>query len=858
MRLAKQKIVTACVAAAMALGAVSLPANRSLAAQPPEVNLADDRAADQALAERVALSAQMLLQSNTINPTTLRQSALMLEVANKLAPDEPRFLRLLTENYLQIGGSEGRDGALSSLTRYLKLKPNPPDLGAQIMFIDLQFGKQETADARKQYIEQLLELPSAQLSTQVRCHVAVMAARLATERASITEAKRYTDLALKLMPLSPDALQLAHAQMDDSAPAGERITLLLQMLRSNPSQNLIMSELAEELAAAGLVDSALQWYQNLFLLYQRMGVSAPPEQMVDYAAELVIANQGIAADGILQAVLTRDPNDVNAAFTSLVFAMREGKPEVFDPAADKAKAALMNRLGSLSDRLNGRVPPADAAAAAAPPPAPDIAADVKKLLEDRESEAFTPYASTLGDLAWLDIYFRRKPADAESYLTALKQLLPADNMILTRLDGWSLLAEGKKGEAKVKLAAVADQDPFAQLGMILLDEQSSPADQTLAAKKLLLANADGLVGAILIEALRDKVGLMPTSSDAQAIRDELAKFPREWLDILDPSKTTKFYSIKASTLKVSHAFGEPMLATITLTNTGEYPLTIGPNGTIHPELWIDAQMRAPVAEMVPGVAIERLTHTQILMPKDTSAITLRLRVDQGPLVAKMATNPAISIPLYFYVLTNPMTQQTGIVPGPAGYRQIFSPVAERAAAPINDKTLADLFKHLQTGAGNIRLQTLDLLAAFARALKDQQDPALQRQGSQIVDVIRGATGDRAESVRAEARFVTAMLSDEPTRKGIARQMLSDASFCERIMGLQLVQIAIPLADQKSFLEQMAEKDADPLLKQLAGAMVEVSKLPPPSTQPSTQPADGATGVSNTPNPLSLETPTLPK
>lgn len=835
MRLAKQKIVTACVAAAMALGTVSRPASWSIAAQPPEVNLSDDRLADQALAERVAMSAQMLLQSSTINPTTLRQSAAMIEVANKLAPDEPRFLRLLTENYLQLGGSEGRDGALSSITRYLNLKPNPPDLGAQMMFIDLQFGKQETADARKQYIDQLLELPAAQLSPQVRCHVAVMAARLAVERASTSEAKRYTELALKLIPLSPDALQLAHAQMDDSTPVSKRIAMLLQMLRSNPSQNLVMSELAEELAAAGMVDSALQWYQNLFLLYQRMGVSAPSEQMVDYAMELAIGNQGTAADGILQAVLTRDPNEVNAAFASLVIATRTGKQDAIDPATDKTKAALMNRLGILSDELNGRMPPADAPAA--PPPAPDIAADVKKLLENPDSDAYTPYASALGDLAWLEVYFRRKPADAETYISSLKQLLPADNMVLTRLDGWSLLADGKKGEAKVKLAAIADQDPFAQLGIILLDEQLSPADQTAAATKLLLANSNGLVGAMLVEALRDKVGLMPASADAQAIRDELNKFPREWLDILDPSKTAKFYSIKASTLKVSHAFGEPMLANITLSNTSEFPLTIGAGGTIHPELWFDVQMRAPVFEMVPGVAIERLTHTQILMPKES--ITLKLRVDQGPLVAKLNINPAISIPLYFNVLTNPMTQQNGVVPGPAGYRQTFMPVAERARAPINDKTLNDLFKQLQTGPGNVRLQTLDILASFARALKEQQTPELQRQGNQILDVIRAAAGDRAESVRAEARFITAVLSDEATRKGMTRQMLADKSFCERIMGLQLVQIMAEPSERKDLLKPLAENDADVLLKKLAASMIDVADLPPPSTQPSTQPTDSA-------------------
>ena len=59
--------------------------------------------ADAAVAERLCQIAQSGLTTRQIVPATLHQATSMLEGASKLNPKEPRYLRLLTEAYLQLG-----------------------------------------------------------------------------------------------------------------------------------------------------------------------------------------------------------------------------------------------------------------------------------------------------------------------------------------------------------------------------------------------------------------------------------------------------------------------------------------------------------------------------------------------------------------------------------------------------------------------------------------------------------------------------------------------------------------------------------------------------------------------------------
>ncbi|HEY7087340.1 MAG TPA: hypothetical protein VH518_04575, partial [Tepidisphaeraceae bacterium] len=408
---------------------------------------ADESAANGAMAERLAQMAQASLAGKQIVPATLRQSAALLEQACALNPREARFPRLLTEAYLQLMSQLDKEGqpiddirtsTLASLKRYMDLEPS--DQPAKIQYIDLQNGKFDSGDARKAYLNQLVN--SDQLPAEVRSHAAVLMAQLAVERAEPDESAQFVDVALRLFPLSPEALRMKYGLLTADTPPAQRSALLVQILRSNPSQPWAMNDLARTLAGVGLVDLSLNWSQTAFALTQRMGMPPNLSIVTGYAAELVVADQLTTAQAYVKKLVEADPTNSDAAFLSLLIAKRGAKDDEIAAAVEATRGTLNTRLSRISDTLNSRQP-AEGAASTQPVSNIDIPGDIKLLTERKDIDLTANYAAGLADQAWLDIYFNNKPADAQGYLEALRHLIPADSAILARLEGWSFLVDNK-------------------------------------------------------------------------------------------------------------------------------------------------------------------------------------------------------------------------------------------------------------------------------------------------------------------------------------------------------------------------------------------------------------------------------
>ena len=174
---------------------------------------------------------------------------------------------------------------------------------------------------------------------------------------------------------------------------------------------------------------------------------------------------------------------------------------------------------------------------------------------------------------------------------------------------------------------------------------------------------------------------------------------------------------------------------------------------------------------------------------------------------------------------------TGISPGPAGQRQQFTKVIERSPAPLDAKTLQAAIQKLLTGQGDTRVRTLELLGTIAKLLQTVDDPQAKAKGTEITDVVRKSTGDAVPAVRAQATFLTALLSDAQVREGILRQMLADEQQVVRMSGLAAVQSMIEPVARKQWAQPLADSDKDELVRKFAATVVEVADLPPPATQP---------------------------
>ncbi|HVT88868.1 MAG TPA: hypothetical protein VHD56_08460 [Tepidisphaeraceae bacterium] len=785
----------------------------------------EEQAANRAMAEKLAQMAQQTLLNRGIVPATVTQTIALLEAAERLNPAEPRFSRLLAVAYQQQGGEAGRQGEIDALSRYLKLEP--ADLVAQMRVIDLHFSQIDAADQRGNYIDQLFKTP--QLAAEVRAHVATLGARLAFDRAEDKRGNEYIEEALKLFPLSPEALVLKYQYMAADMSPDQRVALQLQLLRCNPVRPGLMADLAEELAAVGLIDPSLYWYATGFGVAQRAGSAPDPTDTTNFGAEMVIADQLSTAQQMIKSIMNEDAANSDAAFLNLLIEKRNKDEDKIRTASESVRSAVLTRLSRLSDQLHEKETATTQASTDV-----DMAADVKLLGESGNADMTAAYASGLSELCWLSIYFNAKPAEAESYMAALRQLLAPDSATLARLDGWSYLVGGKKDEARVKLSAVAASDALSELGMIKLEQDSlSAAELRSRIISLLNKNASGLTGALLIEAFRDKMALMPRTPASEAVQVELDKFPKDWIQLTDFSKTQFFYSVKGEPLKVAHAYGEPMLARITITNTSTYDLTIGPDAAIHPDIWIDARVTGMSAQNLSGVTFDRIGQKVLLHPKESASQVMR--VDQGAMTSALQADPRLGMTINFSVVTNPIQQELGVAPGPGGYRAMFTHTVQRTPAPFTPDALQKQFSLIQDGHGDVRIRSLELMGAFVNWLKAQNDPATKDPSIQIADFIRKSTGDRLTAVRAQSMFISASLAESPARDSMVKQMLSDPSPATRVIGLMALEQLEP-AVQKELAKELADSDSDPTVRKLAGAVIEIADLPPPSTQPATEPA----------------------
>jgi hypothetical protein len=312
---------------------------------------------------------------------------------------------------------------------------------------------------------------------------------------------------------------------------------------------------------------------------------------------------------------------------------------------------------------------------------------------------------------------------------------------------------------------------------------------------------------------------------------ELEKFPADWLKIIDAPDG--FYVLRAIPVQVSHQFGEPMFAQITLRNISKYPLTVSSDGVIRPDLWIDAQLRGAAQQGVPPV-FDRLAQQILLLPGQSMSQTVR--VDQGALDQLFASNPSISVQVYATVMTNPTTLHGGVGPGPAGYKVQFGRILERGGFPLtSEEAKRKLLDRVNNGSGADRIHAIELLSAYTRFFMSQEDNQFRPLVDEFTAVLRRAgTEPTSASIRAWADYQRLVLLPPAQRVDEIKPLLNESDWLVRLMAL----LAANGTDQNQHIQLLtgpARNDADPVVKQYAASMVSLLKIA--ATQPSaTQPA----------------------
>jgi tetratricopeptide (TPR) repeat protein len=817
---------------------------------------ADKPYVEPALAERLYELAQGLLRQENIPEPVWRQAAALLSAASRLSPNDPRFPRLLVEARLKVNDTEG---AIDALNTYRRIYP--ADRVAQIQLIDLYTGRMQTADAKLSYLQDVLGRET--IAPEVRSHVAAECAELLLER-SQDEAGKMVGRSLELFPLNLDALRLKYEMLAPDAPAAERVGALLGLLRSNPTQPNVVNELAQVLGRVGLHKDSLEWYTAALNLYPRAGQPFPAGFVADAGTQALLGGQTPQLDALLDSYLKARPEDAAAWFLDLIKDKAEGKLD--KKRVDEAYGAMAQNLaevvrsvttGGATTEPAAAAPAAPAAPGAAPAPArttpapggaaapatapsinraaaaADALAAAKRIKAGEALDWHAPLMSTLADLAWLDLYFGEDAGAASAWVTALRELVPPDDVMLNRLDGWQDLVAGRAEAAVAKLQPVADRDPLAAIGLLRLSPQDAAgqAAATEQATKLLQQYRTGLVGATVWSALRDRNIKVPDGEGAAAVKEALAKFPRDWMEI--NNQPDAYYEVMADVGRVAHRFHEPMYGRITIRNKTDYDITVGPDGVLHPDLWFDARLAGLVNKQFPGVAYDRITGNVVL--KGRSVLQQIVRIDQGALAEMLDQNPSASAQINANVLTNPSPTASGVGPGPAGQRRGFNKSFVRSGFSLSQPVARKrLFQQVQAGRPGDKIEGLDLLAGYVRLFQRQQqvDPATRALAADFVAAIGTARDDAARPVSIWARYLVVGITDAG-RDAAVDVLLKDDAWPARLLGV--VAAADVGGERQAQAAARLADDPEPVVKQYAAATAEALKLRPTS-QPATAPA----------------------
>ena len=788
-------------------------------APPPELT-------NPALAERLAAAAQDTLRSRNVGEPSTRATAALLRAATRLAPAEPRFFRLLSEAVARTGDDQA---TIDALTAYRNLVPT--DHGAQIEQVDLFLRVMETADAKLNYLRTISA--SDEVVPTVRAHAAFRLSEVLADRAQMTESDEALAEALKLDPLNLDALGVTYARLPADAPPQRRVALLLALLRSNPAQAQIASVLARELSKVGLTKAAAQWYDTAFGIYMKTGVMPSPAEFAECAAALYLTNELKSAEHLLSQLAIGYPNYMEGWYLRLLVNRGLGDKEATERVRKQTAAALTNVLAEI------RKAAGEEAATTQPldpapddPKWPDAAGMLERVKAADKPELLEAFADAALSAAWYLTYFEEKPDQAQPWINVLRSLLVEDSRTVARLEGWAFLLGNKPDEARVKLSAAAETDPLAALGLIRLAgaDADAKAATDADAQRLLAEHGYGLTGATLADALAFR-GIKPKPSEAsKPVSDELAKFPATFTRILDAPGA--FYSLRVEPVRISHQFGEPMLIRVTIQNNSEFDLTVGPDGIIRSDLWIDAQLRGIANQAFPGVAFDRLGGPVVLPSK--KAMSQVILASQGPLAGFLMQNPTPSFQLSFTVMTNPSSAGGRVDPGPAGQRVTGGRLVERRGTPNNVALLAQrAMEAMSSQPAPERVRVLEMVATFAILLggQEQTDDVKAAVGA-LRDLLRRGTADGDPTVRGYALYQTAVSGTDEERLAAIEVMAADADWPVRLLGVLASHMR---GGGREAIAKLAESDPDDVVKQYAAAVVAMPATTQPTTQATTEP-----------------------
>jgi hypothetical protein len=715
----------------------------------------------------------------------------LLQAAVRLDPHQTQALVWLYELASRGDQPEEAAGLLAQLVAAAPtntsafgnwLETGPPDV--------------QTAEQRQSW---LLGQLSQQEPPENLALVHTQLAWLALQQADRQRARQYLDEALRLWPECPDAQLLGLQLLTPEAPVAERLAALLGAVRANPMQVELTWEVGLLLDEHGFAEDAFAFYVHALSVHAAAG----PRSLLPSEKLLQLSRNALARDKVAAAV----PYAQQAA--RLERAEQRGNYE--------ARFYLYWLLG-------GRVDPAALE---------QFKAELAEAFAAIQDPAEWP-VNEVAQAAWFYCVIAEQPQRALVLAEDAARRAPGD-VFATRVLGWAQALNQRTAEAEQTLMPIAKADPYAayRLAKLLRDAGDEEAPARLIGELAYLPP----VGRA--RELLDELGV-PASSSSQPAQQRfpevaklLAGFDREVLEF--HKEPTRFLQAEIALDDPSPAPGEPWWVVLSLTNRGDFPITLGPDWMVNPMFLFSFHVEGDREREFPDLLTVGFDDARVIRPGET--LRLRRTIDIGPLRKLSRQTPQHLQSISVTAILDPQQTPDGQWQPSATGQPLRTVMFVRLPANTDPEAWHARFSALKGESARARFQVLEVMAEL---LGEEQRARIKPLGytpqpipaERVHQALLNAVGSESWETRVRALDALQVAGLDRALFEAAQHCLEHPHWLVRMMAVRL------LARQgKAFAEtarRVAAEDDDDLVRALARSYIQRwsgAGPVPPTTQP---------------------------
>lgn len=440
-------------------------------------------------------------------------------------------------------------------------------------------------------------------------------------------------------------------------------------------------------------------------------------------------------------------------------------------------------------------------------------------------------------MAWFYAFFVPQPEQAEKLARVAVDQEP-DLMIAHRALGSALRQLGRIDEAKKELEPIANADAAAAseyARVLAAQKQAQGAEQVMEKAATQPASPIGEIA--MQRAAQDLGGRPPASRPAPTDDVEaVQRFPWAVLDY--PLRPDKYVSLKLAVPAPDLAPGEPWLVTARLTNIGAFPITLGADMMVAPDLLVSVTTQGDKERTTGPTLRFSLNRTPRLMPGESVAVTHT--VDVGAIRSGMIGTPQMAHEVTVSGVLSPMLfanaqGQEVVAPGIGGLLSEPLKFRRTAFAPT-DQNMHKVMSGLRSADPLTRINAMELLAMLIAEQQHLAGGRLQYSARRIdAPAVQAAVLSMAADpewyVRARLAEALRWFSLDKTATNTATALLSDPHWLVRGVAMRT------LADHygakfSPVLAKAAQADPDEWVRRLCGMLnTRVQNSAEAATQP---------------------------